>query len=332
MRINTVTGRIETSELGKTLMHEHLMVGYPGWELDVVEPGPSFRDLVEVCVDRIEELKSAGYRSLLDPCPNDMGRSVELMGEVAARTGFNIICTTGLYNEQEGASSYWRAKSHYNPDYAEELAELFVRELTDGVADTGIRASAIKIATGKGAITEYEAGVFAAAAAASKATGAPITTHTEGQLGPEQLALLASLGVEPHRVVVGHSCDNPDHAYHMQIAAAGAYVGFDRLGLEYSVSNAGKADNLVRLIEAGAGGRVAIAHDSVWCLRGRLFSRDAAARFASTHRALQFTRVFAPMLRAAGVTDEAIEAMQRDNPRRYFEGRSPPAIAPAHAH
>jgi len=91
-----VAGPIPAARLGHTLMHEHLAVGFPGWWTDYLGAGPAFRDLVFKCVDRIEELKSAGFSSLLDPCPSDMGRDVDLMGEVAARTGFNIIFATGL--------------------------------------------------------------------------------------------------------------------------------------------------------------------------------------------------------------------------------------------
>src|ERR1700678_1567581 len=81
MQINTATGSVDVDRLGKTLMHEHLVIGFPGWDSDTSAPSQSFREMTAVCLDRIGELKSAGFSTLLDPCPNDIGRDVELMAE-----------------------------------------------------------------------------------------------------------------------------------------------------------------------------------------------------------------------------------------------------------
>ena len=111
--IQTVTGTITPDRLGRTLMHEHLLVGYPGSDVDWVHPGPSRRERVQRCVDRIEEMKGLGFTALLDPCPSDLGRDVELMAEVAQRTHFQLICATGLYKEAEGAAAYWKFKMNF---------------------------------------------------------------------------------------------------------------------------------------------------------------------------------------------------------------------------
>ena len=94
--VNTANGPIKVADLGHTLMHEHLTIAMPGAGTDSLRRGPAYRDMVATCVDQIEELKSAGYSSLVDPCASDMGRDVCLIGEVAARTGFNIIFAAGL--------------------------------------------------------------------------------------------------------------------------------------------------------------------------------------------------------------------------------------------
>ena len=93
--INTVSGIIGADELGTTLMHEHVMIGYPGWQADSLRPGPSRNDMHAVCYDRIQAMQDRGICSMLDPCPNDLGRDVSFSAEVAAKTGFNIICATG---------------------------------------------------------------------------------------------------------------------------------------------------------------------------------------------------------------------------------------------
>src|SRR5688572_8281261 len=176
--IQTVTGPIRPDQLGPTLMHEHLAVGYPGWESDTLRPGPDAAERFAVCVDRIQELQALGFRTLVDPCPNDLGRDVDLMAKVAQRTGFQIVCATGLYKEAEGGAAYWHMRGRFAPA-VDAMAELFERELTTGIGTTGVRAGIIKVATGPGRMSEYEAAVFQAAARAAVATGAPITTHTD---------------------------------------------------------------------------------------------------------------------------------------------------------
>jgi phosphotriesterase-related protein len=65
--VTTVTGAISPDALGKTLMHEHLLIAYPGWQADTVSPGPAADERFARCVDRIEEIQALGYESLLDP-------------------------------------------------------------------------------------------------------------------------------------------------------------------------------------------------------------------------------------------------------------------------
>jgi len=173
-------------------------------------------------------------------------------------------------------------------------------------------------------MTWYEQGVFRAAAAASIATGAPITTHTDAVLGPEQLALLTRLGVPANRIVIGHSCGSPDHDYHMRIVDGGAYIGFDRFGYDVFQDDAVRVASLVKLLRRGAGAQVVISHDCVWCWRGQPFGAEAAEAMQAGDKSMRFTRVIAPLLKAAGVTESEIELMLRDNPRRYFAGEPLP--------
>ena len=324
MRINTATGPIDVSELGKTLMHEHLVIGFPGWDSDTAAPSMGVREMTAVCLDKIGELKSAGFRTLLDPCPNDLGRDAGLMAEVASRAGFNIVFATGLYHHHLGGTAYWSYKFQYDPDAEKKLADLFIKELTVGVRDTGIKAGVIKVATAMPPFTDYEKTVFRAAARASLATGAPITTHTDAVMGDEQLAFLTSLGVAPHKIVIGHSCGNADHDYHMKIVQGGAYIGFDRFGLEIVQQDSVRVANLVKLIRKGAGAQVVISHDSVWCWRGHMLPPDVLKMVEGGGMSMRFTRTITPMLKEAGVTDAEIDSMLTDNPRRYFSGEAIP--------
>ncbi|MBY0399817.1 phosphotriesterase-related protein, partial [Myxococcota bacterium] len=170
--IHTASGTTTTAGLGRTLMHEHLVIGYPGAESHTSRPGPSKSEQVKICVDKIEKLKALGFSSLIDPCPSDLGRDPELAAKVGQATGFHIVIATGLYKQSEGGFPYWHFRSNFGPQ-VDTMAELFIRELTEGIGSTGIRAGIIKVASGPNQITDYEKTILQAAAKASVATGAP---------------------------------------------------------------------------------------------------------------------------------------------------------------
>ena len=317
MILNSANGKVPVANLGKTLMHEHLLVAFPGWEGDTETPPASRREIVDACVERVEELKSGGFGALLDPCPNDLGRDVDVLGEVAARTGFNILFATGLYMDHF-AGAHWKLKLGMDPDGVRRLADMYIKEITDGVGSTGLKPAVIKVACGKAPFTKFEEKVMQASALAAVATGTPIITHTEGVDGDLQLGVLTGHGVEAGRVIIGHSCANPDHAYHRKIVDGGAYLGFDRFGIERLRSDQGRMESLVQMIDAGLSERVIISHDCVFHMRGNLSPRGGPP--IPMRNPMHFTRVLAPKLRDMGVAQGTIDSMLTDKPRRYFEG------------
>jgi phosphotriesterase-related protein len=325
--IQTVTGPVPVSALGRTLMHEHMMIGYPGWESDTIRPGPRRDEMIAVCSDRIAEMQAHGVRTMLDPCPNDLGRDVAFAAEMAARTGLNVICATGLYKAAEGGAPYWRFRANFGagPD---SIAELFIRELTVGIGDTGIRAGIIKVATGQPSISPYERNILLAAARASVETGAPITTHTDhGMLGDEQQRILTEAGVPAHRIVIGHSCGSGDHEYHGRLVAGGSYLGFDRFGLEVLLPDAVGGAALRRRLAAGGCSRVVFSHDSVWCWRGQpIPNTEHFAEMMAVWTPSHFFERIVPQLLAGGATEAQVETMLVDNPRRFFAGETPPPL------
>jgi phosphotriesterase-related protein len=319
--INTATGPIDSASLGKTLMHEHLTIGYPGTASDTI----SRRDRAELvarCVDKIGELQALGYETLVDPCPNDLGRDVELTIEVAEQTGFNIIFATGLYKEDQGGGAYWNFRNQFD-DVTAAMTELFVTELTDGVPGYGVKPGVIKTGTGRGQMTDHERRVFNAAAAASIETGVGITTHTEdGTVGDLQQQVLVEAGVDPARVVIGHSCGSSDHDYHRTIANGGSFLGFDRFGLEMLAPDASRVAALLALVEAGAGHQIVVSHDSVWCWQGQPFPKAISEQIDTMFDPTHYERVIVPMLRDAGLDQAQLDAFVIDNPRRFFAGPS----------
>lgn len=314
--VNTVLGPRPVDRLGTTLMHEHLMIGWPGWDADAAAPTLNRKEAIKMCRDRMLELKELGMATFLDPCPIDLGRDVEFMAEIAQAADVNIICATGLYKEDQGSAAYFKFRSLYS-DAVAEMTETFIKEITEGVGSTRIKPGILKVATQAHQITPYEARVLRAAARASKATGVPITTHTdEGTMGREQLDLFAAEGVDLRRVIVGHSCGSADLRYHVDMLDRGCTLGFDRFGLEILQPDRLRMAALIGLLGIGFQNQVVLSHDSVWCWRGRPLPVPAAQLpdWQPTH---VFKKIV-PALRQAGVPQEKIDAMLIDNPRRFF--------------
>ena len=301
-------------------MHEHVVIGFPGWEADTLRSGPGRNEIIAVAVDKIQMMQDLGIQSMVDPCPNDLGRDVELSAEVSHRTGFNIVCATGLYHESQGGSAHWSLLQSMG-HAVEPMAELFIHEISNGIGETGIKPGIIKVATGEGVITDYEYSVFEAAAIASCETGTPITTHTDqGTMGQEQQAFLIEKGVPPHRIIIGHSCGSHDHHYHMDILQRGSYLGFDRFGLDILTPDEDRVKSLAALLQKRREKQIVVSHDSVWCTRGEplpkemLSAIDPDKLFDPTH----FHRNIIPQLLDAGAEQAQIDTMLVENPRRFF--------------
>ena len=314
--VQTVTGRCAPDALGLTLVHEHLLVGWPGWEAEAPADRAARGEHVARCVERLAELYDLGVRTLIDPCPIDLGRDVDFMAEVAQRSRVQIVCATGLYKEDMGAAAYFKFRRQFGDSLA-EMRDVFVREITEGIGDTGIRPGVIKVATGAGHVTPYEEMVLRAAARAHRDTGVPITTHTdEGTMGPEQLAVLIEERVDPSSVIIGHCCGQSDVAYHLQMLDRGAYLGFDRFGLELLQPDRTRLAVLIGLLGVGFERQLVLSHDTVWCWRGRAptLPPEALPNWQPTY----VLRSIVPRLRDAGVPQAKIDTMLVDNPRRWF--------------
>jgi phosphotriesterase-related protein len=318
MNINTTTGSITEAELGRTLIHEHVLAAYPGWYLDTRLPAPDRADAIARVTDAFQRLHAYGIRSVVDPCPADLGRDVEFCAEVSQRSGVTLICTTGVYTEAQGIPYTFK----HLP--TEAIAEIYQREIEDGIGRTGIKAGLIKIATGDGVVSPYEQRMLTAAARAAKATGVPLLSHTENcSCGHDQIDIVTGEGVAAHRLLVGHSDGRDDHEYQASLAARGAYVGFDRFGLTVFNSDESRMKNLRQMIDAGYRDQVMVSQDSVNCWFGAVpgvgSAEDIARLLPNWTMTHLFERIF-PALLAEGVSQGDLDAILLDNPRRFFSG------------
>ena len=314
--VNTVQGKVKAADLGRTLIHEHVLVGFPGWFMDTRMPAYNRREAAARVKDAFQELKGHGVTTVIDPCPMDLGRDVELIAEVSQLSGVTLICATGAYVEDMGIPYT------FNTLEVDQIVECLVKEIEDGVGETGIRCGVIKIATGDGKVSPYERKVLTAAAKAAKITGVPLISHTENcSCGHDQIDIVCGAGLPASSLIVGHSDGRDDHEYQKSLADRGAYVGFDRFGLEMMISDAIRMKNLKALVDAGHRDRVMVSHDTVNCWVGSYGGGDPAdlqktlPNWRMTHL---FENIF-PELKRMGVSQADLDHIVTENPRRYFD-------------
>ena len=317
--VQTTTGTSSADELGRTLIHEHVLVGFPGWDLDAKAPPFVRADAMAQAVDQMQELQDEGVETFVDPCPMDLGRDVEFLAELSQKSGMRIVCTTGAYFEAEGITYTFR----HLP--VEEITEIYVKEISEGVGETGIRAGAVKIATGARVVSEYEQKLVTAGARAARETGVPIISHTqEASCGHDQIDLVTGEGVSADRLLVGHSDGTPDPWYQRGLAERGAYVGFDRFGITIFIPDEVRIENVVKLSKAGHTDRILLSHDSISCWLGR------PVPYGNTHadvlallpdwRPTYLFRKVVPQLLERGLSKDDVETIFVENPKRFFGG------------
>jgi phosphotriesterase-related protein len=309
-QVQLTDGTVEVSALGTTLIHEHVLVGMPGWNMDLKAPKFVRSEAMARAVDRIQELHGYGCNSMIDPCPMDIGRDAEFIAEVAQRSGVNIVCATGVYNESEGMPYTFRMMP------AEDILELYVKEITEGIGDTGVKAGVIKIAT-YGEPSEYERKMISVATQASLLTGVPIISHTHAAShGHDQIDIVEACHGHADCMVVGHSGDRDDHEYQASIARRGAFVGLDRFGLDFLLSDDLRMKNLMELVAAGFRDQVVLSQDYPVCLLGR-FGVDLS-RIAPNWGITHIFKSIIPRLKEMGLTDEDVKTLLVSNPKRLF--------------
>jgi phosphotriesterase-related protein len=316
--VQTVLGKVPVAALGRTLLHEHMLLGYPGWDQDSLYE-PDHPALLKRIAGSLRQLQERDFGCIVDVTPIDMGRDPAFLRQLAEQVEIHIVAATGFYHGGVGLHSYWRMKE------IDELAEVLIHEIEHGVRQTGVKAGIVKVATRVDRIVPNEERALRAAARAAVAAGVNITTHTEqGKLGHEQLDIFESEGLASGRVIVGHLDNVMDLATHTSLLDRGAFIGFDQIGYEFRMSDAARIDGIAALVERGYAGGLILSHDRVGNWMGRLTPflqqfADQVEKDGFNH----LTDVFLPKLLAAGVSEQAADQMLAGNPARYFAGQGP---------
>lgn len=300
--VMSVTGPVSGDKLGYTLIHEHLFLDL---SRDYWDNNRLLRD-PELTQQELERYKRAGGVSLVDQTNRGLGRDPLAVKDMAERTGLNIILGSGWYREPfyEPYLHQWRT---------DQVAEQIIRDLTEGIDDTGVRAGIIgEIGAHSTFVAAVEERVLRAAARAQKKTGVLLTLHaTRSPVGLEQLDILTEEGVDLRRVVVGHAQSYPHHSYHAEVVRRGASLSFDRMGVPIEFERQRNIRLIRQLIEGGHVKQVMLSQDV--CLRSDLVAYGGLG-YAFVPGELS------RIMREAGVTDEQLHQMMVGNPRRALTG------------
>lgn len=321
--VNTVSGPVSPDQLGRTLMHEHFLFGYCGFQGDATLGGFRGQEYLDACVKAVEDARAYGIETIVDATTNECGRNVRFLQKVADTTGINIICSTGYYFEAESSFAYWNFRKGF-ADIGQEIYEMMLAEVTRGIEGTGIKAGVIKLASSCQQITPMEEIFFKAAARVQKETGVVIITHTQrGTMGPQQADLLIANGADPSKIAIGHMCGNTDVSYHEEVLKRGVYVNLDRFGLQgelfHTPTDGQRMDLIKALVDKGYGGRILLGHDSVNVNLGRPIVMTEMMRQSLKDANIRTIGAkVLPGLKERGMNDGQIDALLRANPRNLF--------------
>jgi len=316
--VHTVRGPLDTAQLGVTLMHEHVFV----LSTEILQNYPDIwgdeEQRVTDAATRLNELYQLGVRSIVDLTVIGLGRYIPRIQRVAALTQLQIVVATGVYTYNDLPFHFHFQGPGTILDGPEPMVEMFVRDIEEGIAGTGVRAAMLKCATDQPGVTHGVERVLRAVAQAHRRTGVPISTHTHAptRRGLEQQQIFEQEGVDLSRVVIGHSGDTTDIAYLEELIARGSYLGMDRFGIGLLLPFADRVDTVVRMCERGHAGKMVLSHDAA-CFNDWIPGR-AAPMMPNWHYRHIHKDVL-PALRARGVTDAQIHTMLVENPQRIFE-------------
>ncbi len=302
--IRTVTGDV-AAVAGRILAHEHLQIDLSA------QKGPNNvigqAEEPDVIADLRKAKEQHGLAAIVDLSAPGWGRDPVALRRISEQVGIVVVCATGFY---------WDPF----PDIVisgsvEQLRDVMIAEITEGVGPTGIRCGVIKVGTARGTPGEMEARLFTAAAGAALATGAAVITHTSSpDQAPWHIQTLDRAGIDLKRVVISHMGAVGDVTQLAVIGRAGVTLGIDKVSFPKGPTNVQLAD-LVR--DACALG-----------LQRQLILSSDVARKTFLHRygGRSYSTVFAdfvPMLRERGVSQASIEAMLCENPTRMLQRAAP---------
>lgn len=346
MKVKSVCGELERADLGTVTTHEHVLLDLTAFYQELPVPGiedPATQKVEmwnlgilsrdcyalkdnlllvdeEEQAEELARFRDAGGDTVVDASLPGIGRDPEALRRISEKTGLNIIMGTGFYvgetHPKELASMSDR-----------EVADLMVKELTEGVGDTGICAGYIGEIGISEIFDDKERKVLRAAALAQMDTGVAINVHINPWTtnGLEAADILLNAGVAPDRICISHIDVEDREDYVWALLKKGVYVEFDNFGKEYyirrEVRNSGygcfvhdtdRVTFLKKMIDDGYLHQVLLSCDL--CLKNLMHKYGG---WGYDH---VLTNIV-PMMEDEGITTEEIRTLLVENPANWLLGK-----------
>ncbi|HVE68007.1 MAG TPA: hypothetical protein VNB64_05440 [Solirubrobacteraceae bacterium] len=310
--IETVAGPVEDSDLGLMLAHEHLST--------TSEPVRAqwphlYDDQLEYdrAVEQVRAAMDRGVKTIVDPSCMDLNRNVGLAQRVVEETGIQLVMCTGVYG-----SHYRFLPQFFQNREPTALVDAFVHDIEEGIQGTGVKAAFLKCAVDEPGITDDVERTLRAIAQASDRTGRPIMAHSHPgtRRGLEIMDVFDDEGIDPRRVQIAHTGDTDDLDYIEELLGRGCWIGMDRYGLDFILPNEKRNATVVELAKRGYADRMMLSQDA--CATIDWFPEEIVKQLAPEWDFTFLWRGVLPELSDAGVTDDQIDTMMRDNPRAWL--------------
>jgi len=356
--VNTVLGSISADKMGPTMVHEHCFMDSDTefWvkpenipkrfvhlyrdpvtvsNLDLVKRAAAYSidngnngDIAEREVE-LNAYRDAGGMTVIDVTPEGLGRNnhVHKLPQVSKATRVNIVAATGHY---VAASLPPRIKNQT----AEQVAQDLIKEITEGILDTGFKAGVIKTAITPNEFTSADKKVMEAAIIAQKETGVPMTTHMWGDHpgkwpGFKIIEMLQKKDIDLGKFYISHiewtESQEENWGAAVRAAKAGAYLSIDNFGKEFPY---GSMDNtfsdygyigaptdldrlrlIKKLIDEGYEDKIVVGHDSAYKVQKLAYGGPGLCHILNN----------IPMLfDHFGISQKYFQKIVVDNPRRLF--------------
>ncbi len=315
--VEGVNGPIDADELGLTLIHEHFFSG----DEAVTAQWPHARDRDQewtLAMESADAVKSHDVKTVVEPTAMMLGREVSVLQQLASETGLQIVACTGIY-------TYDHLPMFLTTRDADFIAGLYVHDVEQGMQGTDAKAAFIKCAADEPGITENVEKLHRAAARASLQTGAPIMAHSRpaSDTGPAQVDIFLEEGVAPEKIQIAHTGDSDDLSYIEGLLDKGVYIGMDRYGLDIFLPTDKRNATVLALLEKGYAERMFLSQDFDIPIAAGLdwYPPEMVEQLEPVAKDWSMTFLFEsviPTLKESGMTDEQLETMLVENPKRWL--------------
>ena len=323
-QVQTVRGAVEADDLGVTLMHEHVFVLTSDVQQNYPSEWGSEDERVADAVGKLQKAYDAGVRTIVDPTVVGLGRYVPRIARIAEQVPLQIVVATGLYTYDAVPFFFHHRgpalEAVLDTEVPDPMVEMFVGDITEGIAGTGVKAGMLKCAIDHEGLTPGVERTMRAVAKAHAATGVPVTVHTHpgSQTGHHvRRVMCEEEGVDPARLVLGHSGDTTDVEHLTELAEAGFVLGFDRFGINLATTFEARADTLVEMVRRGYADRIVLSQDASCYIDW--IDPTVVPFLDKWHYTHLFEDVF-PYVLERGVTQEHLDTMLLEVPRRVLAG------------